>query len=131
MAKRQREEEVAELKEKVDSYFRVIISPEASEELAAVAAAAAAEQNLHFRKLRMREVQQRRYIGELEAINDALRRDNEHYFRRDLLVPDLKAHNRALGNELFRVQQQLREQNEKLQRLSLKWERRVIDEDLQ
>jgi hypothetical protein len=94
------------------------VSRKAVEMVAAIAAAKVIDEVLHCN----------RYIGELKAINTAQRLDNENW---SSCARHYKQAWLQAEEQLATVQQQLREQNAKLARLSLKWERRVIDEDLQ
>jgi hypothetical protein len=74
---------------------------------------------------------QRRFIGELQAVNDALKRDNEVYFWLTSHQKELEARNKFLDAELYTAQQQLANQAQTLRRLTGKWSDVAIDGDLQ
>jgi len=85
----------------------------------------------HYRGLASTVAKQRRFIGELQAINDALKRDNEVYFWLTSHQKELEARNSFLDSELYIAQQQLAKQAQTLRRLTGKWNDPSIDADFQ
>jgi hypothetical protein len=85
----------------------------------------------YYRGLAKTCAHQRRFIGELQAVNDALKKDNEIYFWLTSHQKELEARNKFLDSELLIAHQQLQQQAQTLRRLTGKWNDVTLDADFQ